>query len=459
MRQATAVFGGSFNPPGIHHRKIAEALAAEFQHVIVVPCGPRPDKPTTNDVEAVHRAGMVDLAFRDLDRVRVELFDLEASTFSPIMKLEERFSDEGPLWHAVDATMIAGGAAGEDAIRQTWQNGHDAWDRLHWAVIASTDDTVHEQDLPPQSCVLRISPPVRNEVIRESIYHRRPVDAVLPPNVADYVNRYGLYRGTPAIGTTSMSFGQIRALLVVDDHSTHALQIAETLQEIAVGAADQPDLIIVVGGDGTMLRAIREHWRLRVPFFGINVGHIGFLLNNDYEQPLRDRQLIVQHLPLLFVETESVSGELHRGLAFNDAWVERTTGQTAWIRVSVDDRERIGHLVADGALVATPAGSTGYARAMGGTPLPLSTPALSLVGSNVLRPAGWKRAVLPWDSTLSFTTLDPDKRPLAGYLDGVSCGEVVRMSIRRSRIAAVELAFNPAHPPSEKLAGIQFPRT
>ena len=92
-------------------------------------------------------------------------------------------------------------------------------------------------------------------------------------------------------------------------------------------------------------------------------------------------------------------------------------------------------------------------------PLPLNTPALLLVGSNVLKPEFWKPVVLPLDSHIECTTLDPQKRPLEGYIDGVPQGEVRTMRARVSNIAAVELAFEPEHDPATKLARIQFPPT
>jgi NAD+ kinase len=154
---------------------------------------------------------------------------------------------------------------------------------------------------------------------------------------------------------------------------------------------------------------------------------------------------------------ERADGSRHAALAFNDAWVERVSGQTAWLRVSVDGRERLAQLVADGALVATAAGSTCYAHAMGAAPLPLDTQALVLVGSNVLRPAFFQPAVLPLESVVELRTLDSAKRPLRGYIDGVEQGEVTCMTVRASNTAAVELAFDPRFDASEKLARLQFP--
>jgi NAD+ kinase len=212
-----------------------------------------------------------------------------------------------------------------------------------------------------------------------------------------------------------------------------------------------------VGGDGTMLRAIRQHWRRRVPFFGINIGHLGFLLNDSPQADPNEQDLVLYNLPLLRVEVESLDGRRTSALAFNDAWVERATGQTAWLRLLVNDEVRIEKLVADGVLIATAAGSTSYARAMGATPLPLYTAALLLVGSNVLHPPQWRPVLLPADSRIEVRTHDPVKRPLKAFIDGIHQGDVQAFHARVSNIAAVELAFLPDHDPSFKLAKLQFP--
>ena len=65
--------------------------------------------------------------------------------------------------------------------------------------------------------------------------------------------------------------------------------------------------------------------------------------------------------------------------------------------------------------------------------------------------------VLPIESVVELRTLDPAKRPLRGYIDGVDQGEVRSMKARVSNIAAVELAFDPRFDASEKLARLQFP--
>ena len=448
-----ALFGGSFNPAGVHHRTIAERLAAAFDEVLVVPCGPRPDKPTTDDVEPLHRAATADLTFCGLPRVRVELFDLEADSFTRSYELEQRFRPRGRVWHVVGSDLVQGGREGRSPIQQVWWRGEELWRESHFAVLARPGYPVDAADLPPHSRIIE-GAVGSSSAIRGRAFQHQSLDGLVAPSVERYIDRHRLYRGNRATRSALVRLEAGRPLVIHDESSAVAARLAA---ELGPSAEGDPDVIVVIGGDGTMLRAVRQHWRLRVPFVGVNAGHRGFLLNNARPADLLAGELVLEQLPLLWVEAEEAGGGRHEAVAFNDAWVERGTGQTAWIKVEVNGRERLRQLVADGALVSTAAGSTGYARAMGAASLPLNTPALLLVGSNVLRPEGWRPAVLPLDSVVRLTTLDPDKRPLSCYIDGVSQGTVRSMTARISKIAAVELAFDPRRDLGEKLAQIQFP--
>jgi nicotinate (nicotinamide) nucleotide adenylyltransferase len=449
-----ALFGGSFNPPGRHHREIAAALSRHFDEVIVVPCGPRPDKPEVNFVSPVHRAAMVDLNFAGLDKVRVELFDLEACTFTRTCELEKHFAPLGEIWHVVGADLLLGGGNGGSAIHTGWRHGEQLWRESRFAVLERPGYPIQTGDLPPRHRRIPLELAGSSSQIRSNVYHGHNLDNLLTPAVAHYIERHGLYRGVAPSRQSSWVLQRACFKLVVDEGNPLAVTLSAQLQP---HAGPDPELIVVVGGDGTMLRAIREHWRMRVPFYGLNAGHLGFLLNQRSPLECLGQELALCEAPLLYVQAETASGERLESLAFNDAWVERATGQTAWIQVKVNGVERLRQLVADGAIVSTPSGSTAYARAMGAIPLPLNTPALLLAGSNVLRPAFWRPAVLPFDSTVELRTLDPEKRPLKGYIDGVSQGLLHSLSARASNIAAAELVFTPEHDPAAKLAQIQFP--
>ena len=264
-----------------------------------------------------------------------------------------------------------------------------------------------------------------------------------------------------------LACGPVAALAVAlgGCSTKHTVTATEHLASICCVDDHQPNLILVLGGDGTMLRAIRQHWRRRVPLLGVNHGTVGFLLN-DLGQGLTPSLLmqpwIIRHAPLLYVETTTPDGQQQSELGFNDAYLAAQPGKAGWIEVSVDDQVMIPKLVCDGALVATAAGSSAYARAMGATPIAIGTPSLVMVGSNVFLPASWRQAQLDIGSVIKFRNVDPTssrpepKRPLLGFIDGLEQGRVDNMTIRASRVASVELAFLPDYDPRLKLTRLQF---
>jgi NAD+ kinase len=457
MTRRIAVFGGSFNPPGLHHRNLATALASRFDEVVIVPHGPRADKPTANDVDSVHRAILNDLAFRGLDRVRLDLYDLEQSQFSRTHELEARYSPHGEVWHVVGTDLLQGGETGDSFVHRVWENGAEIWNNYRFAVVPRPGFEVAEENMPPHHEVIPAESDFEGSsfAIREKAFRRERLAGLVTSDVASYIDRYRLYRGT-VVGRTSTWNPDPRLIIYHDQRNPKARALAERFGQFA---SDDPDCILVIGGDGTMLQAIREHWRLRLPFLGVNAGHLGFLLNAPDEVPdslVPEEGLLLRHLPLIYVETEGTDGTLRSDLAFNDAWIERAGSQAAWVEVKVNGAVRIPKLVCDGVLVATAAGSTAYARSMGASPLLADTPALVLVGSNVMTPPGFKSALLSVDADIEWTSLGGEKRPLNAYVDGIFQGQVTRFRARASRIAAVELAFLPDHDMAEKIARLQF---
>jgi NAD+ kinase len=453
MNLSTAYFCGGFNPPTGAHRRIAASLAERFGTVVVAPSGPVCGEVVANDVEPIYRAAMADLNFRGLERVVVDLSDLEAACKTPPAELLARAENTTP-WLVVGREHIAQGGEGRSAIQTTWADGARLWREARFAVVVGPEKPIDAADLPPNHEVIVAEELRSGATLRSHLLYGRPVADLLLPEVAEYIVRHGLYRGVPPTRRSRLHAAESRLLVIADERNEEAVQIAKQFSS----TNDDPELIVVVGGDGTMLRAIREHWRRRVPFYGINAGHLGFLLNDVPASSLADEEFLLEHVPLLHVETEDPDGVKQASLAFNDTWVERASGQTAWIEVLVNGQQRLSRLVADGALIATAAGSTSYARAMGATPLPLGTSALMLVGSNVLAPDGWRPVVLPLETTIELRTLDTDKRPLRAFVDGRSHGAVRWLRARMSNIAAAELAFSPGHDPVAKLSRIQFPQ-
>ncbi len=457
MSRRVVIFGGSFNPPGEHHRRIARELAARFDEVVIVPCGPRPDKDVTNDTAPVFRAAMADMAFSGMERVTVELFDLEHRVFTRTHELVERYADRGEVWIVVGSDLILGGGRGESQIQREWERGVELWEGVRFAVLERPGFPCLREDLPPQYEEVPVAENGSSTEIRSRLRDYRSIEGMVPESIRAYIHRYGLYRGTIPNRSSQGVLEAVRCLFVVDEANEEAMKNAAELEHLR--DEENPNCVVVIGGDGRMLHAIRTHWRLRLPFFGINAGHRGFLLNSRSEvraQGFPPGEVIFRLLPLLYVELEMADGTLRSALGFNDAWVERSTSQSAWLEIAVNGVTRIPKLVSDGALVSTAAGSTAYAHSMGAPPLLADSEAWLVVGSNVMTPADWKSALLSFDSEVMITNLNPEKRPVIAFVDGEGEGEVVGLRARMSRTAAVELAFYASHDMAEKIAQVQF---
>lgn len=428
-----------------------------FDEVVVVPGGPRPDRPVHGLIDPLHRAVMADLAFRGLRDVRVDYSDLEHSRFTKTHLLEDKYGREGEVWHAVGTDMLRGGSGGKSFIHESWDGGQGLWDSLNFAVIQRDGYGIAEGDLPPRHLLVTSRQSGASADVRERAFRGENFRELLTPEVADYVERHGLYHGTAAPRSRPLTLGEPRPLAVFDEWNPAAGRLSGTFASFG---PEEANCVLVAGGDGTMIRAVRQHWKLRLPFIGLNVGHRGHLLNDPDSltgPEALHQDLHVQLMPLLFVELEDTAGRVTQHHAINDAWVERAAGQAAWLKLTVDGEVRISRLVADGALASTAVGSTAYAQAMGATPLPADARAFLVVGSNVAEPAGWKSAHLPFGSELLIESLDPAKRPVRAYVDGSGKGLVRSMRVRMSRTAAAELAFVPGRDIHAKLSEALFP--
>jgi nicotinate (nicotinamide) nucleotide adenylyltransferase len=463
MSQTVAIYGGSFNPPGLHHGQIVQQVKQHFDAVIVVPCGPRPDKIVNDHIPPTYRAAMADMAFGGIPGVEVDLFDLEQATFTRTHGLQERYANRGyEVWHVVGADLIVGGHNGQSFIQRKWERGEELWKTLNFAVVNRPGHNLAPDDLPPKHRFIRIEQPGSTEEIRELIYRGDSIAKLVPPMLGAYIDRHGLYSGSLPPRSTRIRIGEPKIMIFHDERNAKANTWAKQLEPYV---SSEPNLIVAIGGDGTMLQAIQKHWRKRIPFFGLNAGTLGFLLNDMKDMPdgkIPD-EIVMRQMPMLYVEMQQQDDTWINDLTFNDAWIERASGQSAWLEVKVDGKVRIPKLVCDGALVGTPAASTAYARSMGAMPLLADTPAWLLVGSNVMSPPRWKSALLSLDAMVEISTHcpkvippDTEKRPLNGHMSGKRYKDVRAMRARVSRIAAVELGFCASRDMADKITQLQF---
>ncbi len=222
--------------------------------------------------------------------------------------------------------------------------------------------------------------------------------------------------------------------------------------------AAQVDVIVVLGGDGFMLQMLHRYLGKNVPLYGMNCGTVGFLMNNYTKKNLLERigEARVSNLYPLRMFARTVDGKQHQVLAFNEVSLFRQTRQAAKIRVTVDHVVRIHEMIADGALVSTPAGSTAYNFSAGGSILPLSANVIALTPLSPFRPRRWRGALLPHNSSITFEILEANKRPVSAVADFTEVRDVLSVAVSEQQRTGVSLLFDPEHALEERIIKEQF---
>lgn len=221
---------------------------------------------------------------------------------------------------------------------------------------------------------------------------------------------------------------------------------------------EESDVIVALGGDGFMLRTLHEAQNLSVPVYGMNRGTIGFLMNDYSETGLMERLAAAQEEiinPLSMVALDR-AGNRHDALAINEVSLLRAGPQAAKLRISVDGRVRLAELVCDGALVATPAGSTAYNYSAHGPILPIGADVLALTAIAAFRPRRWRGALLPKIAKVRFDVIDADKRPVMADADSISISDIDWVEIQSEPDIQHRMLFDPGHGLEERLISEQF---
>jgi NAD+ kinase len=221
---------------------------------------------------------------------------------------------------------------------------------------------------------------------------------------------------------------------------------------------DTADVVVALGGDGLMLQTLHRHMRTGKPIYGMHRGTVGFLMNEFSTHDLHARLAAVRESlinPLLMRATD-MHGAVHIHHAINEVALFRQTNQVARLRILVDEHERMPELMADGILVATPAGSTAYNLSVQGPILPINAALLALTPISAFRPRRWRGALLPNTAYVSIEVLDAEKRPVAAVADHDEVRDVRRVEVLSDKTISMRMLFDPGHSLEERILREQF---
>ena len=223
-------------------------------------------------------------------------------------------------------------------------------------------------------------------------------------------------------------------------------------------AIEDADVIVALGGDGLMLQTLHSIMDSPKPIYGMNRGSVGFLMNEYSEYGLRERLEAARPSVIypLLMRARDVRGVETEARAINEVSLLRQVYQATKLRIEVDGSPRLNELIADGILVATPAGSTAYNLSANGPILPLGAPLMALTPLSPFRPRRWRGALLPDTARVTIEVLEADKRPVAAAADHSEIRDVIRVDVAMDRSTALVLLHDPGHSLDERILREQF---
>ncbi|MGB0718999.1 MAG: NAD kinase [Bdellovibrionales bacterium] len=221
---------------------------------------------------------------------------------------------------------------------------------------------------------------------------------------------------------------------------------------------ESADTICVLGGDGTMLHALHEFADYQAPIYGMNLGTLGFLLNKYERKDLPARIEAATRFTIhpLHMEAIGKDGKTYKEVAFNEVSLLRETHNSAKLKIFVNDKLRLDHLVCDGLLVSTSVGSTAYNSSAGGPILPLDANILPITPISAFRPRRWQGALIHNDATIRIEVLKPVERPVSATADSKEVRDIREVTIYEAKDVTKTILFDEDNQLTDRIFKEQF---
>jgi len=218
------------------------------------------------------------------------------------------------------------------------------------------------------------------------------------------------------------------------------------------------DIIIPIGGDGFLLKCLHDYNNLNKPFFGINFGSVGFLMNSASEINLTEIIKISKKNEFrpLKMKAKNKNGKEYESIAYNEVSLMRQTHQAAKIQIKINNINRMNELVCDGILVSTAAGSTAYNLSAHGSILPLDSDLLALTPISAFRPRRWKGALLSQNYSIEFIVKNFTERSASVTADNIEYRDIKSVKINSINKNKCIVLFDSNHSMEDKILNEQF---
>ena len=221
---------------------------------------------------------------------------------------------------------------------------------------------------------------------------------------------------------------------IIFDKNKKSIKIKLILQnKINFLPIAKSNFIIVIGGDGFMLQTLKKFYKFKKPFYGINSGDYGFLMNkfsekNTIKNLIKAKTISINQLEMI---VKNKSNKVKKSIAINEISILRQSRQAASMSINSGSKQIIKKIISDGVLVSTPAGSTAYNLSVHGPILNLDSKKIAISPISPFRPRRWKGKIVSEKSKIIIKNLNPKKRPISAVADNVE--------VRNAKIILVKI--------------------
>ena len=213
------------------------------------------------------------------------------------------------------------------------------------------------------------------------------------------------------------------------------------------------NVIVVLGGDGFMLKVLKKYQKYNKPFYGVNRGTFGFLMNKfktyDVIKNISNTKQI--SISPLEVKALTKNRKIYSAIAVNEVSLLRQSRQTASLQIINGKRTLIKKLICDGVLVSTPAGSTAYNLSVGGPILSLNSKKLAITPISPFRPRRWKGKIVSSSSLIKIKNLNIQKRSISVVADNVEVRNIKSVRIRVNNLIKFKLLYDKSNSLTKKI--------